>query len=1254
MLRAANLSLAAASVTAITTGEWYPCPLVSTVSENHRHLALSKVNAECLDVVAPVCYPGVCESDKCLSLFVKRIPATSSSTPAKAVWLLQGGPGGTSQGMEGMMAEMYESANGTMSLYTMDHRGVGRSSRLQALCPKYSPDLDYNVDASLATLSDCFANITATYGAAAPKGFSTTSAASDLAAIIRSPILAASDVYVYGVSYGTYLVERLMHFPPPNVKGYILDSIVGESPVKEWLNWNIDVQPIESLYYSLCDKDPLCASKIGPDAKMFATRLYAKLDKMDTPCARALKMPDYDRPSDVLAFLISGFAQSNTKRNMIPAILFRMQKCVDHYDEAAQFLIKALVGGNDEKLLGAGNDALATTEDDDLLYHNIITNELYATVLPDPEAVAKKFARQTWRSSTLALIQQDIAEVCVYRGNKDPLCEQRVKRQKNSFFYAHDEYWNKTAAVPKGASVLMLSGALDTQTTTVYAVAEEANMAGGNKLLLQFPFGGHSIVDTTPTKNEGKMCGQVIFNSYLQVNGDLSKIDTRCVKRIVPLDFNTILDTYMARTLFGNTTDMFGDSTFVVVESEAGKVTNDENDIIVHAAAGALAGCVLAVIGIAIYVKVVKSAEGTVVDMRGSDNVMAMAENETTMDESKDDAAPTAKGSDAQCSDITVPLCHPGVCESTEKISVFVKRYPAKTPSKPAKAVWLLQGGPGLPSPAMESTMADMYLAANGTLDVYTMDHRGVGRSTPLSTICTGDQAPTTPEAIASTLSTCFEAIKAKYGAAAPKGFSTTSAATDLAAIIQSPLTAASEVYVYGVSYGTYLVERLMHFSPPNVKGYILDSIVGESPVKEWDDWDKDIASVETYYYSLCDKDPFCASKIGPNSKKFAHQLLAKLDKNDTECAQTLSSAVGGSASDFLGTTLGGMASNYHQRNMIPAVLYHMNNCLKDFASEENFLAGLLGIPTDEEDVDDDASVKRNDVLPGDITNENSMMDMVLYGNIVNSELWETPSPNAKTLLHDTQQITWRTAAATVQQRLVLYCVFRGNSDSVCADIPKQKTSFFYERDAYWNKTAGVPKGASVLMYSSAIDTQTIPKYADVENATMAGTNKLLLHFPYGGHSAVSTTNTDAEEPTRNCGQDILNAYVSGNGDISKLDTSCVAEVLPLEFQIVHDEDKAKALFGSTTDMYGDMERLVQTAVKSQSAATEAKHNVEIIALSCGMAACVLAVIGMAIYVKKVTAKASSESKKAADANSTEDAKTVEEPVKEDISVAEV
>ena len=87
-------------------------------------------------------------------------------------------------------------------------------------------------------------------------------------------------------------------------------------------------------------------------------------------------------------------------------------------------------------------------------------------------------------------------------------------------------------------------------------------------------------------------------------------------------------------------------------------------------------------------------------------------------------------------------------------------------------------------------------------------------------------------------------------GSNSSAAFSITSAAKDIELIINSEQS-DREIYLYAVSYGTIWLERLMEFSPSNVKGYILDGIVPQSMGgQNWEsstvfsNWDKHMSKI--------------------------------------------------------------------------------------------------------------------------------------------------------------------------------------------------------------------------------------------------------------------------------------------------------------------------------------------------------------------------------------------------------------------------
>ncbi|KAG2770044.1 hypothetical protein Pcac1_g19052 [Phytophthora cactorum] len=139
----------------------------------------------------------------------------------------------------------------------------------------------------------------------------------------------------------------------------------------------------------------------------------------------------------------------------------------------------------------------------------------------------------------------------------------------------------------------------------------------------------------------------------------------------------------------------------------------------------------------------------------------------------------------AECATYSAPLCYPGVCKAPESVNqtvdIFVKRLPADEP-KTATNVWLLRGQA---SADLESSITMLYEQLKGTANVYTMDHRGSGRSTFLD--CTAAQsitngAPRGKEIEPSEVPSCAKVMERKYGDLA--AFSPTSAAKDLITLI--------------------------------------------------------------------------------------------------------------------------------------------------------------------------------------------------------------------------------------------------------------------------------------------------------------------------------------------------------------------------------------------------------------------------------------------------------------------------------------
>ncbi|KAG6976051.1 hypothetical protein JG688_00001743, partial [Phytophthora aleatoria] len=102
----------------------------------------------------------------------------------------------------------------------------------------------------------------------------------------------------------------------------------------------------------------------------------------------------------------------------------------------------------------------------------------------------------------------------------------------NGIIYEHDQYWNKTASIPKNTSVLLLSGGLDPQTPSYVAESLLRVLKGDNKELITFDYCPHSTLGTSGMIDEDPMsptCAIEVLASYPQNNGDLKLMNKKCV-----------------------------------------------------------------------------------------------------------------------------------------------------------------------------------------------------------------------------------------------------------------------------------------------------------------------------------------------------------------------------------------------------------------------------------------------------------------------------------------------------------------------------------------------------------------------------------------------------------------------------------------------------------------------------------------------------------------------------------------------------
>jgi pimeloyl-ACP methyl ester carboxylesterase len=269
----------------------------------------------------------------------------------------------------------------------------------------------------------------------------------------------------------------------------------------------------------------------------------------------------------------------------------------------------------------------------------------------------------------------------------------------------------------------------------------------------------------------------------------------------------------------------------------------------------------------------------------------------------------------AECTTFKVPLhWNTPNTTSSNTLQFFVKRFLSQRPSSVKGMLWLLEGGPGLDGTRFEYIADAIREELDDRYDIYIPDHRGTGRSSPL--ICSGTRSLYSKDQ--SEVDQCFNDLVKQYSRDGLSGFGTTEAAHDIAYAINMIRKKTDKVVVYGVSYGTYLLNRLLTIYPTLVDIAVADSVLiaGPNLIRK----DSVIESVGRSFMDTCQRDSFCSRKMNGA----VHSVFTRV----FERQNSKSPCVGGKlAGNQLPAVLSRFLIHRDLRKFIFPIIYRLNRC---------------------------------------------------------------------------------------------------------------------------------------------------------------------------------------------------------------------------------------------------------------------------------------------------------------------------------------
>ncbi|MBK6514171.1 MAG: alpha/beta fold hydrolase [Polyangiaceae bacterium] len=491
-------------------------------------------------------------------------------------------------------------------------------------------------------------------------------------------------------------------------------------------------------------------------------------------------------------------------------------------------------------------------------------------------------------------------------------------------------------------------------------------------------------------------------------------------------------------------------------------------------------------------------------------------------------------GPQAECATFQVPLRWSEPEGPT--IGIFVQRLLGDGPRR--SQLWLLEGGPGGSGADFDEWMAALH-QSDPALDLYAIDHRGVGRSARLT--CEAQETPTSDWGISvspSEAAACHAALTAQWGGDLAE-FSTTAAARDLGHLIEVNREDDLGVLLYSVSYGTYWAHRYLQLFPDQASGVVLDSIA--PPGIDFVTYDEDFDRVGRDFLALCAADGVCSAKLGSDPWSALESLASDLDAGHCAAVQQ----AWGLNREALRLVLAVLLMSPITRTYLPATIYRLQRCEEaDVAAIDRMLTLLFG----------DQTTSYYDTLSSD----------ALFYNVSLSELW----PDQE--LHPT--------LAEIEETESSLYITTGLTPRVAA---VQSEWPAYADDAYVDAWASTQ--TPILMLNGDLDPMTPLWLAELTAPHFTDSNQHFVIIPRAAHCVTAQTPTVFGQPM--CGLEVARSFFAD--PMAPPDTRCLDQI-PAE-SFAGDPGLNNLVFG-TVDLWENVSGFSAQAEPSRRVLRQLKH----------------------------------------------------------------
>jgi pimeloyl-ACP methyl ester carboxylesterase len=438
--------------------------------------------------------------------------------------LVGGGLAVSSSIMDDTMNRFYNNLDNRFDIYSIEPRGVGRSERLG--CERSQAETlgsergflisDYEV-------GPCGDDVNFRYPKNGTSGFSYTAAAQDILDLITAE-RKGRDVFLYGFSFGTYLVNRVlvMNNGAIPIRGIALDSIVPFSSAsnEKFVAYDRDVSLNAGVINLLneCKVDAYCGDEMmvtapsgeiwKQDVAVYAQAVFTKAF-VNATCSGVM---EYGYNQTFWKVYMAGLSSHPMGRLVVPAILYRLDRC-DSYDVGVLTYIGSIINSQQTA------DPLGLNSTSPILERLLSFSEFWTDSPPSFDDLEARFQSMLFGIGAHSIIQGS----------------ETFPR------YPPDQYYGKVFST--NAPVLLLSGNLDTFSPPMWADLVETQIQSPNKQRIKMPWAPHWVIQNSPVYgNQGGEknltetdCGFQILVSFLY--NPAGPLDRSCLTNLKDIDW---------------------------------------------------------------------------------------------------------------------------------------------------------------------------------------------------------------------------------------------------------------------------------------------------------------------------------------------------------------------------------------------------------------------------------------------------------------------------------------------------------------------------------------------------------------------------------------------------------------------------------------------------------------------------------------------------------------------------------------------